>query len=588
MASNILALVPPLDWLSVLLAAPALRETWYAYKQPNRLQGIPAFLVRLTIAELPFHAAALWAGAAWKMLSSSTSSLLPRTLFLLMAALAVYPLVGMLRLQAQSRSALFAQLPSSPFVSRPLSLFKAAAALVPIPALLARNMVSAPSVVEVARVVVRKGFHASLPEGLSFDTVELAEEVAGSDRSRGGKHTMPIQLHIFWNKEAQERRKRGEPASNSSSSPAAGVTAASAAAAARHGAPVLFYIHGGAWIMDSGRYGSKPFMLEAARQGFIICCTNYRLAQKAPFPHMLTDIKVALGWIKYNIGRFGGDPGFVIAAGESAGGHLALLTALTPGVAQYEGQVAAVLERNGGKKAGSGPLDLSVQGVVDLYGPADWTDHNKVFLSRGGKGKGLTAFIGKLVLQRSYSDHTHEFVRGSPQWWLQGRALGAALSRAGIKVEGGAEKSALGQIGPDKEMVVDGPAAAHALVKGRTEKAQQQQQQSVEEAPLSPLIADMAVDRPIPPILVVHGDNDTVVPFQESQIFWQQLQERRQRDKEKSQGSSSNKTLPLPDCFLTVPGGHHAFNFLLSPRTFAVGDAVTQWMVALHAAAKGQ
>ena len=66
-----------------------------------------------------------------------------------------------------------------------------------------------------------------------------------------------------------------------------------------------------------------------ARNGWLVVSINYRLAPRAKFPAQLLDCKRALAWVKRNIHMFGGDANFIIAAGESAGGHLAALVGLT-------------------------------------------------------------------------------------------------------------------------------------------------------------------------------------------------------------------------------------------------------------------
>ncbi|MEO6798562.1 MAG: carboxylesterase family protein [Rhodanobacter sp.] len=102
---------------------------------------------------------------------------------------------------------------------------------------------------------------------------------------------------------------------------------------ARH-APVFFWIYGGALWGGSNR---DPLYDGArlAERGVIVVSINYRLgplgwlalpALSAESPlgvsgnYGLLDQIAALRWVKDNIGAFGGDPGYVTIAGESAGG----------------------------------------------------------------------------------------------------------------------------------------------------------------------------------------------------------------------------------------------------------------------------
>jgi len=84
------------------------------------------------------------------------------------------------------------------------------------------------------------------------------------------------------------------------------------------------------------------------------------------------------------------------------------------------------------------------------------------------------------------------------------------------------------------------------------------------------LIRDMLVeDAPLPPMVMLHGTEDTVVPHSVSEAMWAELQARRRREA----GMHGSAGAPK-DVFLSVAGGHHAFNFLLSARTLACGDAL--------------
>lgn len=98
-------------------------------------------------------------------------------------------------------------------------------------------------------------------------------------------------------------------------------------------APVLFFIHGGS--LTGGRTWNAEFNGEAlARQGIIVVNCAYRLnvfgyyaneALAAESPNgttgnygLLDQIR-ALEWVNENIAAFGGDPGQITIAGESAG-----------------------------------------------------------------------------------------------------------------------------------------------------------------------------------------------------------------------------------------------------------------------------
>jgi len=92
------------------------------------------------------------------------------------------------------------------------------------------------------------------------------------------------------------------------------------------GLPVLVYIHGGGYIAGSPAspwYDGSAF----SRDGVVVVTIAYRLAfegygylSDAPANRGVRDQILALEWVRDNIAGFGGDPGRVTIAGQSAGG----------------------------------------------------------------------------------------------------------------------------------------------------------------------------------------------------------------------------------------------------------------------------
>jgi para-nitrobenzyl esterase len=103
--------------------------------------------------------------------------------------------------------------------------------------------------------------------------------------------------------------------------------------------PVLVYIHGGGYFAGSP---ASPWYDGAAfnRDGVITVSISYRLGfdgfgwiEDAPINRGVLDWLLALEWVRDNIAFFGGDPGRVTIAGQSAGGG-AVLTLLGMPAAQ--------------------------------------------------------------------------------------------------------------------------------------------------------------------------------------------------------------------------------------------------------------
>ena len=98
-------------------------------------------------------------------------------------------------------------------------------------------------------------------------------------------------------------------------------------------APVIVHVHGGGWRRGSRRHPlprvGADFYERLAGRGFAVAAVDYRLSGEAVFPAALGDVRTAVGWIRKQAADYGLDAGRVFLWGDSAGGHLALMTALT-------------------------------------------------------------------------------------------------------------------------------------------------------------------------------------------------------------------------------------------------------------------
>lgn len=108
------------------------------------------------------------------------------------------------------------------------------------------------------------------------------------------------------------------------------------------GAPVLVWIHGGAFIFGEGIQtdrGTRGDLVAAAR-GAVVVSMNYRLGAFGFFVNDAVgasgnagfeDQQLALRWVRDHIADFGGDAGNVTLVGESAGGLSVCLHLIAPG-----------------------------------------------------------------------------------------------------------------------------------------------------------------------------------------------------------------------------------------------------------------
>jgi acetyl esterase/lipase len=118
----------------------------------------------------------------------------------------------------------------------------------------------------------------------------------------------------------------------------------------------VLQFHGGGW-----RFGSPamthPRCAELAEHGITVLAVEYRLLPEAPWPSQIHDVKAAIRWTRAHAGELGVEEDRICVHGYSAGGHLALLAAGTPDVAELEGE------------GGNAGVSSRVAAVVALYPP---------------------------------------------------------------------------------------------------------------------------------------------------------------------------------------------------------------------------
>lgn len=117
------------------------------------------------------------------------------------------------------------------------------------------------------------------------------------------------------------------------------------------GLPVAVFIHGGSFVSGAAA-GYDPSRLVAA--GLVVVEVDYRLGAlgfldapgtgAAGGDQGLLDQVAALAWVRRSVAAFGGDPGRVLAFGESAGGISVCDLAASPAAA---GLLAAAIDQSG-------------------------------------------------------------------------------------------------------------------------------------------------------------------------------------------------------------------------------------------------
>jgi acetyl esterase len=107
-----------------------------------------------------------------------------------------------------------------------------------------------------------------------------------------------------------------------------GLTARLYRPSAQTGLPIILFIHGGGWIVGSIATHDNICRRLANRARAVVVSAGYRLAPENKFPAALEDVYAALQWVHAESGSFGGDPGRIAVAGDSAGGNLAAAVCL--------------------------------------------------------------------------------------------------------------------------------------------------------------------------------------------------------------------------------------------------------------------
>lgn len=120
--------------------------------------------------------------------------------------------------------------------------------------------------------------------------------------------------------------------------------------------PVVIYIHGGGWSAGDKSDVPGPLVNLLTATGYAVASINYRLTGQARFPAQLRDTRAAIAYLRSHASALGVDPDQIVLSGDSAGGHLAQLAAVTDPLPESNSGVAA---------------DGGIRGVVSYYGLSD-------------------------------------------------------------------------------------------------------------------------------------------------------------------------------------------------------------------------
>lgn len=123
--------------------------------------------------------------------------------------------------------------------------------------------------------------------------------------------------------------------------------------------PALLWLCGGYWMeMDHNIHLSN--LTPLADRGYVIVSPDYRTDRFAGWREQLRDVKAAIRWLRAHAAQYDVDPNRIGIFGESAGGHLASLAALTAGLPAFCTETQDWSQQSD-----------AVQAACPWYGPAD-------------------------------------------------------------------------------------------------------------------------------------------------------------------------------------------------------------------------
>jgi acetyl esterase/lipase len=127
--------------------------------------------------------------------------------------------------------------------------------------------------------------------------------------------------------------------------------------------PTLIYIHGGGWV-HLAREDRILYLLTYLAQGMNTVNIDYRVANQSPAPAAVEDCRCALHWVFRHAKEYGFDTNKIVVAGESAGGHLALMTGMLDPSAGFDNSCAW----------SNGEEPVKVAAIVNFFGITDVPD----------------------------------------------------------------------------------------------------------------------------------------------------------------------------------------------------------------------
>lgn len=301
-------------------------------------------------------------------------------------------------------------------------------------------------------------------------------------------------------------------------------------------APLLVWVHGGAWRFGTNQAlrdtvlhtpgGEQPntqALMRAAFQqaGWAVASINYRYSHQALFPGALHDVKEAVRFFRANAHEFGIDPQRIAVAGGSAGGHLSMMVAHTGDSAAGNG--------SGGDSASTPEHDEYYEGRAESAYP-----------SHSSQVTAAASFYGVSDLRTIFTDRPlagyaldHPEDDGA-EWRLLGSTYPVPADASTIDVSKGEQAVP----GVCIERAQKNWERAHPIDAVRP----QERVNKVESASAQGASGGATA------LMLVHGISDSCVPYQQSVRVYQAL-----------------RTRQVPTDLVLVPDAEHGDSRCFSP-----------------------
>ncbi|MFZ3453544.1 alpha/beta hydrolase [Arthrobacter sp. 7Tela_A1] len=178
--------------------------------------------------------------------------------------------------------------------------------------------------------------------------------------------------------------------------------------------PVVFWIHGGAWISGSRR-DVAPYLRMLAGRGFAAVGVDYSVAPGARYPVALNQLDSALRFLEEHAGQYGLDMRRVVIAGDSAGAQLAAQLTAAVSAPEYAAALgfSPTLPRKHlrGAVLHCGVYDLKA--MSELTGILGWGFRTALWAYTGTRDFARTAAADHMsVLEHATPDFPPAFISG--------------------------------------------------------------------------------------------------------------------------------------------------------------------------------